>query len=126
MYALPSMFLQGKILLKHKEVCIEINGEQSIKMPEVGSKIEFKNYNKQMQAPFVIYADFEAITEPIHGCNQSNQLWRPLFFRRRARGNDDYKGQKSNIIRIGSVYFKSLTEIRRSPKGRKSTNIHTA
>ena len=41
---------------------------------------------------------------------------------------DDYKGPKSNIIRIGSVYFKSLTEIlnRRSPKGRKSTNIRTA
>ena len=66
-------FSKEEILLKHKEVCIEINGEQSIKMPEVGSKIEFKNYNKQMQAPFVIYADFEAITEPIHGCNQSNQ-----------------------------------------------------
>ena len=66
-------FSKEEILLKHKEVCIEINGVQSIKMPEVGSKIEFKNFNKQMQAPFVIYADFEAITEPIHGCNQSNQ-----------------------------------------------------
>ena len=66
-------FSKEEILLKHKEVCIEINGEQSIKMPEVGSKIKFTNYNKQMQAPFVIYADFEAITEPIHGCNQSNQ-----------------------------------------------------
>ena len=66
-------FSQEEILLKHKEVCIEINGEQSIKMPEVGSKIEFKNYNKQMQAPFVIYADFEAITEPVHGCQPSNQ-----------------------------------------------------
>ena len=66
-------FSSERVLTKHQEVCIEINGEQSIKMPEVGSKIEFKNYNKQMQAPFVIYADFEAITEPIHGCNQSNQ-----------------------------------------------------
>ena len=66
-------FSKEEILLKHKEVCIEINGEQSIKMPEVGSKIKFTNYNKQMKAPFVIYADFEAITEPIHGCNQSNQ-----------------------------------------------------
>ena len=66
-------FSSERVLTKHKEVCIEINGVQSIKMPEVGSKIEFKNFNKQMQAPFVIYADFEAITEPIHGCNQSNQ-----------------------------------------------------
>ena len=66
-------FSSERVLTKHQEVCIEINGEQSIKMPPIGSKIEFKNYNKQMQAPFVIYADFEAITEPIHGCNQSNQ-----------------------------------------------------
>ena len=66
-------FSSERVLNKHKEVCIEINGEQSIKMPEVGSKIEFTNFNKQMKAPFVIYADFEAITEPIHGCNQSNQ-----------------------------------------------------
>ena len=66
-------FSSERVLTKHQEVCIEINGEQSIKMPEVGSKIKFKNFNKQMQAPFVIYADFEAITEPIHGCNQSDQ-----------------------------------------------------
>ena len=66
-------FSSERVLTKHKEVCMEINGEQSIKMPPIGSKIKFTNYNKQMQAPFVIYADFEAITEPIHGCNQSNQ-----------------------------------------------------
>ena len=66
-------FSKEEILSKHKEICMEINGKQAIKMPPIGSKIEFTNYNKQMQAPFVIYADFEAITEPIHGCNQSNQ-----------------------------------------------------
>ena len=27
---------------------------------------EFKNVEKQYRAPFVIYADFEALTEPIH------------------------------------------------------------
>ena len=52
-------------LEKHKVDCIEINGEQSIKMPEPGSTITFKNYRKQLPAPFVIYADFEAITEKI-------------------------------------------------------------
>ena len=66
-------FSKEEILSKHKEICMEINGKQAIKMPPIGSKIEFTNYNKQMQAPFVIYADSEAITEPIHGCNQSNQ-----------------------------------------------------
>ena len=66
-------FSKEEILSKHKEICIEINGKQAIKMPKVGSKIGFKNFKKQMQAPFVIYADFEAITEPIHGCQPSNQ-----------------------------------------------------
>ena len=65
-------FSSERVLNKHKEVCIEINGEQAIKMPNLGSKIEFTNYNKQMKAPFVIYADFEAITEPVHGCNPSD------------------------------------------------------
>ena len=66
-------FSSEEILSNHKEICIEINGKQAIKMPKVGSKIGFKNFKKQMQAPFVIYADFEAITEPIHGCQPSNQ-----------------------------------------------------
>ena len=52
-------------LEKHKVECIEINGKQSIKMPEPESKIAFKNYHKQLPAPFVIYADFEAITEKV-------------------------------------------------------------
>ena len=52
-------------LEKHKVVCVEINGKQSIKMPEPESTIEFTNYHKESPAPFVIYADFEAITEKV-------------------------------------------------------------
>ena len=52
-------------LEKHKVDCVEINGKQAIKMPVSGSKIAFKNYRKQLPAPFVIYADFEAITEKV-------------------------------------------------------------
>ena len=52
-------------LEKHKVDCIEINGKQAIRMPEPESIIEFTNYRKQLPAPFVIYADFEAITEKV-------------------------------------------------------------
>ena len=45
-----------------------INGEQAIRTPEEGSTVQFQNYYKQMPAPFVIYADFEAITEKVSGC----------------------------------------------------------
>ena len=66
-------FSSEKVLSEHKEICLEINGKPAIKMPKVGSKIGFKNFKEQLQVPFAIYADFEAITEPIHGCQPSNQ-----------------------------------------------------
>ena len=34
--------------------------------------LKFNNFNKQLPVPFVIYADFEAITEKIHGCQPNN------------------------------------------------------
>ena len=64
MYCLQG-FSSERVLINHKVDCIEINGKQSIKMPAPGSTIAFKNYRKQLPAPFVIYADFEAITEKV-------------------------------------------------------------
>ena len=64
MYCLQG-FSSERVLNNHSVDCIEINGEQAIKMPEPGSKIAFTNYRKQLPAPFVIYADFEAITEKV-------------------------------------------------------------
>lgn len=52
-----------------------INGEQAIKIPNKGNNIlKFQNFQKQMPVPFVIYADFEAITEKllIQGCQPNN------------------------------------------------------
>lgn len=66
-------FSSEYILEQHKTLCLEITGLQAVRMPEPGSKVLFKNYHRQMQVPFVIYADFKAITEKIHGCNRNNQ-----------------------------------------------------
>ena len=44
-------------MIKHKEDCLSISGQQSIKL-EKGTT-EFKNYFKQLPVPFEIYADFE-------------------------------------------------------------------
>ena len=49
-------FSSKNVLTQHKDVCLSINGAQSVKL-EKGT-IEFKNYFKQMPAPFKIYADF--------------------------------------------------------------------
>ena len=50
-------FSSKNVLTKHKEVCLSINGAQSVRL-EKGT-IEFKNYFKQIPVPFKIYADFE-------------------------------------------------------------------
>lgn len=49
------------ILEKHSEVCLEINGVQKIKLPGKGERVVFRNYNRQMPVPYVIYADLECI-----------------------------------------------------------------
>ena len=67
MYCLQN-FTTGQILLKHKDNCMVVNGKQAIRMPNKGENIvQFKNHQRQMPAPFVIYAEFEAITEKIQG-----------------------------------------------------------
>ena len=42
-------------------------------MPEKGEQVYFKNHHKQLPVPFVIYADFEALTEKIQGCQPNNE-----------------------------------------------------
>ena len=66
-------FSSEKILINHKENCIQVNGTQAIKMPTKDNNIlKFNICHKQLAVPFVIYADFEAITEKIHGCQPNN------------------------------------------------------
>ena len=66
-------FSSEKVLINHKENCIQVNGIQAVKMPDKDNNIlKFNNFHKQLPVPFVIYADFEAITEKIHGCQPNN------------------------------------------------------
>ena len=69
-------FSSKNVLTKHKEVCLSINGAQSVRL-EKGT-IEFKNYFKQIPVPFKIYADFE--------CN--------------LRGVESYEGSYTKNIKI--------------------------
>ena len=71
MYCLQC-FSREDVLTEHKNNCISINGKQAINMPEKGDKVYFKNHHKQLPVPFVIYADFEAITEKVQGCKPNN------------------------------------------------------
>ena len=71
MYCLQC-FSREDVLAEHVKNCLSINGKQAIKMPKKGH-VNFRNYHKQIPAPFVIYADFEAITEKVHGCLPNNE-----------------------------------------------------
>ena len=68
-------FSSESILVKHANNCLTISGSQAINMPRQGDNIlKFNNFHKQLPVPFVIYADFEAITKKVQGCEQSEEI----------------------------------------------------
>ena len=68
-------FSSERVLANHVNNCSTINGNQAINMPKKGENIlRFNNFHKQLPVPFVIYADFEAITKRVQGCRQSEEM----------------------------------------------------
>ena len=68
-------FSSQRVLVNHVNNCLTINGNQAISMPKKGENIlRFNNFHKQLPVPFVIYADFEAITKKVQGCKQSEEM----------------------------------------------------
>ena len=66
-------FSSERVFTDHKDNCIIVNGTQAVKMPDKNNNIlKYNNFHKQQPVPFVIYADFEAITEKISGCQPNN------------------------------------------------------
>ena len=63
-------FASPEKLSEHIEICKE-NSARKIEVPKPGETITFKNFKKSMRVPFVIYADFEAITEKIESATPS-------------------------------------------------------
>ena len=57
-------FRTEKILKRRVKDCFKINGKQMIKRPKNVEHIRFKNYERKIKSPFMIYADFESILIP--------------------------------------------------------------
>ena len=76
-------FSSDRVLNNYKDNCIQVNGTQAIKMPTKDNNIlKFNNFHKQQPVPFVIYADFEAITEKVQGCQpDSNKSYTEAYQR---------------------------------------------
>ena len=74
MYCLQC-FSSERILANHANNCLTINGAQAINIPKQGENIlKFNNFYKQLPVSFVIYANFEAITKKVEGCEQSEEM----------------------------------------------------
>ena len=68
-------FSREDLLQKHTSECHALNGAQKTSLPEEGEDtLEFTNYHKGLKAPFVIYVDFESITQSIdHDLTQMDE-----------------------------------------------------
>ena len=58
-------FGSQKVLDTHSELCREHEAVRE-KLPPAGTFLSFKNHNRKMDLPFVIYADFESVLKPLH------------------------------------------------------------
>ena len=78
-------------------------------MPQPGSKVYFYGHQKQLPVPFVVYADFEAITEKIDSCSppgdksytQAYQKHKPSGFGYKVVCHYDKKYSKPAVIYRG-------------------------
>jgi hypothetical protein len=51
----------------HKEYCDQCDDVKP-KLPQPGTMLKFKNQNRSMRVPFIVYADFESFIKPIDMC----------------------------------------------------------
>ena len=63
------------LLEKHETECKGLlKSPTRTEMPKAGeNKMAFKNYYKQMKAPYVVYADFECVLRKINTCEPDNK-----------------------------------------------------
>ena len=63
------------LLERHKPECKGLlKSPTRTEMPKEGeNKMAFQNFQKQMKAPYVVYADFECIVKKIHTCEPDNK-----------------------------------------------------
>ena len=66
-------FSSEKYLIEHKENCLIINGNQSLKLKS--GSISFKNYFNQLPVLFKIYAAFEYVLKGIKSVYKNNSSY---------------------------------------------------
>ena len=114
-------FSSESYLVKHTNNCLTINGKQAMKMPKEGDNIlKFNNFHKQQSVPFVIYADFEAITKKVHRCRPNKKKSNTDAIRLMETGvyayklvccyNDKYT-KPTQVFRGGNAIYKFMEKM---------------
>ncbi|CAH3188041.1 unnamed protein product, partial [Porites evermanni] len=113
-----------KLLDNHIKYCSS-NKTAFVKMPKPKTTLHFKNYDRQLPIPFVVYADFECFTKPMNSCspnpkdsyNYNYQKHEPSGFCFYAKGivNKRIKPiiytKKSDDEDVAKVFVEKLTEM---------------
>ena len=106
-------FSSKNVLNNHKEVCLSINGAQSVRL-EKGT-IEFKNYFKQIPVPFKFYADFECILKSVDSyegfCSKKCQDHIPCSFGYKLVCVDDRFSKPIVVSRSRNAAFNFIEAI---------------
>ena len=115
-------FYSEDCLEAHKGDCLIVNGTQKIVMPNEGSRVQFHNYQNRLPVPFIVYADFEAITRKIDSCSPpGHKSYTEAYQKHEACGfsykvvcHYDQKYSKPEVLYRGEnvvqEFYQNLTE----------------
>ena len=67
-------FASSNALYNHKTYCNEQDAVRVV-LPKPDTMLSFKNYNRSMRVPFVVYADFESCIKPLDTCQPKTNVF---------------------------------------------------
>lgn len=67
-------------LQEHEELCRNFKSQKVLLPNDVNKILRFKNFRKQIEVPFIIYLDFEAILKPTNDCPTLSHLHIPIAY----------------------------------------------
>ena len=106
-------FSSKNVQTEHKEVCLSINGAQSVRL-EKGTT-EFENHFKHIPVPFKFYADFECNLKSVQSyegsCSKKYQDHIPCSFAYKLVCVDDKFSKLIVVFRGENAAFKFIEAI---------------
>ena len=96
-------------LINHEEYCFQ-NETIKIEMPKEESSISFSHHNRAIKVPFVVYADFEALTKEIQPIPQNDRVSFTQKYQHHQPSGFCYKIVGQNIKRCALFRAKDKKE----------------